>query len=320
MAVPSCIVCGNEAGNRRLQTREKMYGTLEPFEYVQCGACGHLHLDTPVADLGAYYAKGYYSFHAQPIPAWRRWLYRARTSVTLGGGSWAGRLLGACKQPYYTYWLARTGLRQGQRVLDVGSGAGNLIRILQCAGLQCTGIDPFMPADARTPEGVELRRADLLDERRTYHAILFNHAFEHVPNPREMLAQAAALLEPGGCVVVRIPLADSFAFFHYGADWFQWDAPRHQNLFTRASFRLLAGQVGLQVEAAIDDSSKIQFWGSEEYRRNIFHHSKESFAHNPRQTHFSRRRIREFERWAKWLNELGAGDQAAFICRRAAGS
>ncbi len=310
-----CIICGNEAGNRLLQAREKMNGTLDAFDYLQCAACGHLHLATPVADPGAYYAKGYYSFHASRIPAWRRWLHRSRTSATLGGGTWTGHLLGRIKKPYYAYWLEKTGLRDGQRLLDVGCGAGNLIRILQCAGLECTGIDPFLPADSRTPEGVELRRADLMDERKAYHAILFNHSLEHVAHPHEMLRKAASLLEPGGCVVVRIPLADSFAFFHYGADWFQWDAPRHQNLFTRASFRKLAEQCGLRVDEAIDDSSKIQFWASEEYRRNIFHNSRESFGHNDRQTHFSKRQIREFGRWAEWLNRMGAGDQATFICR-----
>ena len=27
--------------------------------------------------------------------------------------------------------------------------------------------------------------------------------------------------------------------------------------------------------------------------------------------------LAEFDRWAAWLNRLGAGDQATFICRRA---
>ena len=313
---PACLVCGNAAGNRILAAREKMIGTLASFDYVHCDACGHLRLVAPPADLGAYYAKGYYSFHARAIPGMRRWFYRIRTAALLGAGSAPGRILNRLKPPYYAYWLAKTGLRPGDRVLDVGCGAGNLLRILQISGLQCTGIDPYLPADAQTPEGEQLRRMDLLAERNTYRAILFNHSFEHVPNPREVLAQAAALLEPGGCVVVRIPLADSFAFFRYGPDWVQWDAPRHLNLFSQDSFRRLAEQVGLHVEQTIHDSDKMQFWGSEEYRRNIFHDSKDSFGHDPRQTLFTKRQLRDYARWSKWLNALNAGDQATFICRR----
>lgn len=311
-----CVICGNTPGNRRLVAREKMVGTLEAFEYAQCAACGHLWRVTPVEDMGRYYGQGYYSFHAQALPAWRKWLYRVRTRAVLQAGDGLGRLLAALKPPYYAYWLGKTGLQPGQRLLDVGSGAGVLIRILQCTGLQCTGIDPFMPEDVRTPEGVELRRADLLQETNMYHAVLFNHSFEHVPNPREMLQKAATLLKAGGCVVVRMPLADSFSFFHYGADWIQWDAPRHQHLFTKKSFALLADDAGLHVDELIVDSSKMQFWASEEYQRNIFHQSKESFGHNPNQTHFTKKQIRSFEQWATWLNQMGAGDQATFICRR----
>lgn len=70
------------------------------------------------------------------------------------------------------------------------------------------------------------------------------------------------------------------------------------------------------METTIHDSDKMQFWGSEEYRRNIFHNSKESYGHAPRQTLFTKRQLRDFDRWAKWLNQMGAGDQAAFICRK----
>ena len=314
---PACFVCSNAAGNRILAAREKMNGTLESFDYVQCAACGHLHLVAAPADLGSYYAKGYYSFHARAIPRWRQWLYRTRTAGLLGGGGVFGQALNRLKPPYYAYWLGQAGLRLGNRVLDVGCGAGNLLSILQVSGLKCTGIDPYLPADAQTPEGVRLGRRDLLAERGTYHAILFNHSFEHVPNPREVLTRAATLLEPDGCVIVRIPLADSFAFFRYGPDWVQWDAPRHLNLFTQDSFRRLAEQSGLHVDATIHDSDKMQFWGSEEYRLNVFHDSKGSYGHDPRQTRFSKRQLRDYARWSKWLNALGAGDQATFICRRA---
>ncbi len=77
---------------------------------------------------------------------------------------------------------------------------------------------PICPA-SYTPEGVELRKTSLLAEWRHLSAILFNHSFEHVPDPREVLGKAR---NPAGTGRVRCrahPLADSFAFFHYGPDW-----------------------------------------------------------------------------------------------------
>lgn len=317
MNVAACNICGNVAGNRRWQAREKMDGTLEAFDYVQCSVCGHLQLETPLADMGKYYARNYSPFHVRHIPPLRRWLYRLRTAPALGRPAPLGRLLNLLKKPYYCYWLEQTGLRRGDRFLDVGCGAGALVRILRCAGLESTGIDRYFPAAASgaAGDGVVQRR-DLLDETGRYRAVLFDHSFEHVPNPRELLAKAAAILEPGGCVIVRIPLSDSFAMYRYGSNWVQWDAPRHLNLFTRDSFGRLAGQCGLRVETMLQDSSSFQFWASEDYCHDRFFHSPESFAQSQRYDHFTRRQMRDYARWAKWLNRMGAGDQATFICRR----
>lgn len=312
-----CPICANVADNRILHVQEKMNGTLEPFDYLHCAACGHLSLATPVADFSPYYAKGYYSFHVRPVPARRRLFYALRTRTVLGGKNPVGRLLERLKPPFYSAWLRHTGLRLGQTLLDVGCGAGNLIRILHACGLRCAGIDPFLPEPSiATPEGALLERRDLLDETRPFDAILFSHSLEHVPDPRAQLAQAAKLLVPGGCAIVRIPLSDSFAFHHYGADWFQWDAPRHIHLFTRKSLGLLAAEVGLPVERTIEDSTKIQFWASEEYRMGIWQNDPRSFAHDPHQTHFSPDDIRRFEQTAALLNTFHAGDQATFILRK----
>lgn len=316
MSRSRCVVCGNEEGNRRWQVREKMDGTLEAFAYDQCRVCGHVQLAAPPEDLGQYYARNYSPFRVRRIPPLRRWLYRLRTAPALGRPAPLGRLLNLLKKPYYGYWLEQTGLRRGDRLLDVGCGAGTLVRILRCAGLESTGIDRYFPVETGAGAGDVVLRRDLLDETGRYHAILFDHSFEHVPNPRELLAKAAALLEPGGCVIVRIPLSDSFAFFRYGPDWVQWDAPRHLNLFTQDSFGRLAQQCGLQVDSVLRDSSSFQFWASEDYRHDRFFHAPDSFAQSQRYVHFSRRQMRAYARWAKWLNRMGAGDQATFICRQ----
>lgn len=317
MTIAGCSICGNVTGNCRWQAREKMDGTLEAFDYVQCAVCGHLRLETSPANMGKYYARNYSPFHVRHIPPLRRWLYRSRTAPALGQLALLGRLLNLLKKPYYFYWLKKTGLRRGNRFLDVGCGAGMLVSILRCAGVDSQGIDRYFPAEnLAEDEGVVLRR-DLLDETGSYHAVLFDHSFEHIPNPRELLTKAAALLEPGGCVIVRIPLSDSFARYRYGANWVQWDAPRHLNLFTQDSFSRLARQCGLRVETMLQDSSSFQFWASEDYRHDRFFHSKESFAQSQQYVHFTRRQVRDYARWAKWLNQMGAGDQATFICRMA---
>lgn len=311
----ACGICGNRLGNRTLTVREMMHGTGEPFEYVECGACGHLQIAEIPENLGRYYANGYYSYRPHGERGWRKWLKIARTKALLGGGNTLDRILAAVRPPHYGIWLRQTGLKQGHRLLDVGCGAGNFIRLLQECGLDCTGIDPFLAIDEDTSEGVKLRKRTIEAENGRYHAILFSHSLEHVSNPRRDLQRARELLLPEGVVVIRIPLADSLAFFKYGPLWFQLDAPRHLNLFTKKSLALLADTCGFEIQSLVYDSNKDQFWVSEEYGLGIGLHDPRSFAHDEHQTHFSKKDIRRWARWALWCNEMGVGDQAVFLLR-----
>ena len=125
------------------------------------------------------------------------------------------------------------------------------------------------------------------------------------------------LLKPEGVALVRIPVADSWAWRHYGADWVQLDPPRHLFLHTRRSMDLLAAAAGLKVERVVHDSTAFQFWGSEQYRRGIPLQDPRSYARNPRASAFSAGEIRTFEARAAELNACGEGDQACFYLRRA---
>src|SRR5690606_13809129 len=114
---------------------------------------------------------------------------------------------------------------------------------------------------------------------------------------------------------IRVPVADSWAWRHYGTDWVQLDAPRHLFLHTRRSLDLLAADAGLVVERVADDSGAFQFWGSEQYRRDIPLRDPRSYAVNPRASDFTAAQIREFRRRAADLNARGEGDQASFYLR-----
>src|SRR3712207_3434389 len=60
MGEVACRVCGNSSGNRVHRAREMFAGTRDEFDYVECAACGTLHI-REVPDLRPYYAAGYYS-------------------------------------------------------------------------------------------------------------------------------------------------------------------------------------------------------------------------------------------------------------------
>ena len=77
---------------------------------------------------------------------------------------------------------------------------------------------------------------------------MFNHSFEHMENPFEVMNQSNRLLNKNKFLLVRIPVADSYAFKHYRENWCSLDAPRHLFLHTKKSIELLAKQSGFEIK------------------------------------------------------------------------
>jgi 2-polyprenyl-6-hydroxyphenyl methylase/3-demethylubiquinone-9 3-methyltransferase len=121
---------------------------------------------------------------------------------------------------------------QDARVLDVGCGAGLLSEALAKSGAQVTAIDlaPDLIKVAklhRLESGVEvdyrLQSAEALaaEAPASFDAVTCMEMLEHVPDPGAILAACAALLRPGGRLVVstlnRTPAA--FALAIVGAEY-----------------------------------------------------------------------------------------------------
>jgi hypothetical protein len=115
--------------------------------------------------------------------------------------------------------------------------------------------------------------------------------------------------------VIRVPVADSWAWRAYGTDWVQLDAPRHLFLHTRQSIELLSKRAGLKVVRVFHDSYAFQFWGSEQYRRGIPLRDPRSYGEDPQTDLFTATEIAEFERRSVKLNREAAGDSAGFVLR-----
>src|SRR5262245_47713162 len=58
-----CKICGRSDGNRIHSIREMMFGTKEPFEYIECGNCGCIQIADIPDDLSRHYPSYYCSFY-----------------------------------------------------------------------------------------------------------------------------------------------------------------------------------------------------------------------------------------------------------------
>lgn len=323
----ACPACGSQASASHLAVGEMMFGNHEQFHYARCACCDTIWLLDVPADLAPYYPADYYSVDLDPEQVLGRFgvrqFARAMTRSVLFGrrrlASAAARMIRM--RQFHSFLialdsLAFAGLPRGRRtrVLDVGCGAGVLVYSLGLAGVEtAVGVDPFAPADRDFDSGASIKRADLADLTGTYDLVMFHHSLEHVPDPVESLRQARRLLADGGRILVRMPTVSSEAFEIYGAEWVQLDAPRHLRIFSRTGVESLAAQVGLRIEAAVDDSTSFQFWGSEQVRRGIPLMAPESMLVSPDDHVFTDSEVAGWTRRAAELNAAGRGDQAAWV-------
>lgn len=314
---PACEVCGNRDGNTVHDAREMMFGFRDLFHYLECGACRCLQLLDVPADMARYYPPNYYSFAASN--AVRDAVTHARAQHSHGMGNLPGWLAEQLLGPDHAMRaIRRSQIRFDERVLDVGCGAGALIREMKRLGYQSvSGLDPFLQADLHYPDGVIVRKCEVADMEGTFDVVMSHHAFEHMAEPARALTAMRSRLSDTGRILIRIPVADSFAWRRYGANWFNLDAPRHLFLHTPASMAHLARQAGLVVSAVVFEGDVSQIVASEQYERDIP-------LSDPRSAYAG-----GLSRWLGWwrarrlltrvdeLNRTGQSDWACFELRAA---
>lgn len=320
-----CRICENSENNRMHRAREMMFGSHEPFDYLECGACGTLQI-AEIPDLSRHYPKEYYSF-ASMDELWFTRKLKSRIAARLAGEyfvkgrNFGGKLL-AEKKDWINFYYPQSlkepllNLNFDSRILDFGCGAGRLLHILRTFGFRnLTGADAFIEKDISYTNGVKVYKKRLDEINSKFDLIMLHHSFEHLTNPLETLRDLRPLLDKNGVCLIRLPLKN-FAWEKYGINWVQLDAPRHIFLYTEKSFRALAEKVGFTVEKVVYDSESFQFWGSEQYLQNIPLTDERAYKGVISESVFTQKQIDDWQNEAENLNAKCKGDQACFYLKK----
>ena len=149
--------------------------------------------------------------------------------------------------------LRRLGAAGPGRLLDVGSGRGDLGLVLQRRGWRVVGLEPSERAciEARQrgvpTEMGTLTEAPMLEA--PFDAIVFNHSLEHVVEPLADLGRARELISDGGLLLVLVPNFGSWQRRNFGTYWFHLDLPRHRSHLTATGLTRLFERAGLTTVA-----------------------------------------------------------------------
>jgi SAM-dependent methyltransferase len=274
------------------------------------------------SDMTRYYPSNYYSFGEitykyYPFKIWLKKklikykVYKQKTII--------GKLLSFIynnSEEFYP-WLEKIKPSFDAAILDVGCGSGQLLLKLRKSGFKnVCGADPFIEKDIKYEGGVTINKKSLNEVSGQYDLIIFNHSLEHMPDQQETLRQAYNLLKNHGYVVVSVPVAGTFAWRTYGVNWVQLDAPRHFFLHTINSMKLLGAQVGFGRVDTTFISNDLQFWGSEQYLKNIPLRDKRSYAELCDDSLFTKEQITSYRDRSEMLNRQNDGDAVCFILHK----
>jgi SAM-dependent methyltransferase len=144
-------------------------------------------------------------------------------------------------------WTAAT--RQGQRLLEVGSGLGNLLIEARDRGYRVTGLEyaeaSVASANQRLGETLVVRgtleSADL--EAGAFDVCVLADVIEHTRDPRAAIERVWALLRPGGTLFVATPSLDSWSARVLRQRWMEFKV-EHLFYFDTASLRTLVWRGG----------------------------------------------------------------------------
>lgn len=318
----ACKICGNETGNTTIHTIERMLGLGDPFDYLECGACGCVQLIDIPSDMQRYYPPDtYYSFKGKreldgsafSLSTWIRKIqaeYKLYDKRKLLGWLWC---LGYTTPGIYHH-LRKINAQYDTSILDIGCGNGELLFRLREIGFKdLTGADPFLDEEIRVP-GISIFKSDVFGLSGNYDFIMMNHAFEHMDQPEAVLKKAYDLLADNGCLMIRVPVSDSYCWQKYREYWVSLDPPRHFYIHSARSMGILASRTGFFIKDVLHDATAFQFWGSEQYIKGISLIAENSYSRNKSKSVFSKAQIKGWRvRIADLNKDLQGGDAAFFL-------
>lgn len=240
-----CLICGTCEWKRLDQVRRNDL----TFNICTCRGCGFVAQIPPLSadTLKAYYANDYNERNYMASMAQIH-----ETMIEPG-------------QHRLTYMERMHALDTAKRALEIGPGAGSLMKLLDDRGLDVEGIeaDPTAAQWIREKLGLsifngwfdtafERRHEDW--ERNRFDLILLVHVFEHIVDVADFLQKLGRILSPNGRLFIEVP--NILRPFSDQREWQHYCDPGHLYYFSANSLAALLQRHGFTVLDVTDNTMR----------------------------------------------------------------
>ncbi|MGB9872409.1 MAG: class I SAM-dependent methyltransferase [Anaerolineae bacterium] len=254
--IVNCTLCGSESWIAHL-TRGDLNLFLEgEFSLVRCSECGLVYLNPrPTRSQVSLLYPIYYDQFNFNIHKRRFW-----ASLDHNYG-----LLKRCKS------VLR--YKDQGRLLDVGCATGDFLDAMRKRpGWEVYGVEISESASeyARRYLGLAVKTGDLEDVDYPEHyfdVVTLWHVLEHLYDPLNALKKIHLWLKPDGILIFNTPNLDSLDARLFGPYWIGYDLPRHLQIFSPNTLRILTDKSGFRIVdmrclygSYAAAASSIRFW------------------------------------------------------------
>ncbi len=230
MGPETCPVCGHADAREWLRAPDRFHGRRDQYKLLRCPACSLVWLSKP------------------PIPSE---MHRHYTDAY-------DQLISAAGENSPGRWRDRNAAlaryKQSGALLDLGCSSGAFLQSLSGKGWDLFGVEMSEKSarQAQAKSGADVFVGNILDAQfrpSSFDAITCFDVFEHLYEPRQVMAKVADWLKPGGIFYVLVPNVDSAEGRIFRGYWHGLELPRHLFHYSPKSLKFLAESVGLREES-----------------------------------------------------------------------
>jgi len=235
--IETCPNCGSTNLNLRLNCTDHTV-SRETFGIFICDDCELMFTNPRPLDenLNSYYKSEKYISHTNSNKGLFNKAYQFVRKITIKNKV---RLLGKKKG----------------KVLEIGSGTGELLNALKKYGWDCDGVEPDKDARVLAEKNHNLKLHDSINKikigKKKYDRIMLWHVLEHISDINKTLSTIYKFLKKDGLCIIAVPNYKSFDARIYSKFWAAYDVPRHLFHFNKKSLISIMNKHSFEIEKII---------------------------------------------------------------------
>lgn len=134
--------------------------------------------------------------------------------------------------------LMRSLKNEQGKLLDIGAGTGDFLKLAKDNGWEVKGIEPNEKARfLGETKGIPLSETIDSLQGQSFDIVTLWHVLEHLPELNDTIKKIEGFVKPGGILIVAVPNFRSFDARYYKEYWAAYDVPRHLWHFSRESMK-----------------------------------------------------------------------------------